>query len=475
VKNGIELHADACLTKTFPSALLPDALLEVQPGSPDKPLLSSLPEPERRITCVREATSVQQLLDALAKIAADVQLVTGDLAQTVTGDKGLREIIENLASASKRIDRAIAENEANVTAILANTRGFTADLREISGRDKGKIGRIATNVEELTARLKVLAASLQEIIDPGSSKKVPSGSAPGGGDAVGVAPLPAVAEALAQASPDERAAAAAQARGVKQAVDKLAGSLDKLDQIMAKVGEGKSVAGRLLTDERLGRKVGNAAEDLSDYYERINKLQIQLQLRSEWLMNQSGAKTYFSARLLPRPDKFYLVEVVADPRGVDDRTTDTIVTRDAAGVETTQVVTRTVHDESKLTFSAQIGKRYGAITLRGGIIESSGGVGADLHLFRDSLQVSASIYQFSRPYNDVYPRAKLWANYYFLQHLFVTAGTDDFLNSWNAGRYPGGPRFALGNDVFLGGGLFFTDDDIKTLLGAGAGSATSVR
>src|SRR5512146_2130154 len=50
VKNGVELHTDACLTKTFPSALLPDALLEVQPGSPDKPLLTSLPESERRIT-----------------------------------------------------------------------------------------------------------------------------------------------------------------------------------------------------------------------------------------------------------------------------------------------------------------------------------------------------------------------------------------------------------------------------------------
>src|SRR5512145_25560 len=104
VKNGIELHADACLTKTFPSALLPDALLEVQPGSPDTPLLSSLPEQERRIACVRESTSVQQLMDSLAKIAADVQLVTGDLAKTVGGDNGLRNIVENLASASRRID-----------------------------------------------------------------------------------------------------------------------------------------------------------------------------------------------------------------------------------------------------------------------------------------------------------------------------------------------------------------------------------
>jgi phospholipid/cholesterol/gamma-HCH transport system substrate-binding protein len=471
VKKEIELHADACFTKTFPSALLPDALLEVQPGSPEKPLLSSLPDPERRITCVREATSVQQLMDSLAKIAADVGAVTGDLAQTVAGDRGLRQIVENLASASQRIDDAIAQNEKNVAAILANTRDFTADLREISGRDKGKIGRIASNIEELTVRLKTLAASLQEILDPGSSRKSPRGGGPEPRN-LGVAPVPAVAGALAQATPEERTVAVEQARGVKQAVDKLAGSLERLDEIIGKVGEGKSVAGRLLTDERLGRKLGNAAEDLADQLDRIFKLQIQVSLRSEFLLNQTGAKTYFGARLLPRPDKYYQLEVVSDPRGVDTRKTDTVVRRDpATGAETTEVTTRTTHDEEKLTFTLQFAKRYGPVTFRIGVIESSGGVGADLHLFRDSLQLSASVYQFSRPYQDVFPRAKVWMNYYLLQHFFLTAGTDDFLNSWDQGRFPGGPKFTIGNDVFFGAGIFFTDDDLKTLLGAGAGSA----
>lgn len=461
IKKGIELHTDACLTKTFPSALLPDALLEVVPGSPDKPLLESLPEEQREILCVREATSVQALLDSLAKIAADVQLVTSDLAQTVAGDRGLREIVENLASATRRIDETIAENEQNLADILANTREFTADLREISGRDGDKIGRIATNLEQLTSRLNVMATSLQEIIDPGSGSA--SGAAPG-------APQ-GVKDAVAAATPEERALAAEQARGVRQAVDKLTGSLGELEELISKVNEGKSVAGRLLVDERLGRKLGTATEDLADQLDRIFKMQIQLQLRSEWLLNETGAKTYFGARLLPRPDKYYLLEVVSDPRGVDTVSTETITTRDpTTGTDTTTVATRTLHEE-KLTFSLQLAKRYGPMTFRVGVIESSGGVGADLHLFDDALQLSTSIYQFSRPYQDVFPRAKVWLNWYFLQHFYVTAGADDFLNSWRSGRYPGGPKFTIGNDVFFGGGLYFTDDDLKTLLGAGAGSA----
>ncbi len=478
VKKEIELHSDACLTKAFPSALLPDALLEVQPGSLDRPLLKSLPEEQRVITCIREAASVQALMDSMSKIALDVQSVTGDLAKTVSGEMGLRQIVENLASATRRIDEAIAQNEQNVEDLIDNVRGFSADLRDITERDKGKIGRIASNVEELTRRLNMVAASLQEIIDPGAAGAKP---APGG-EAV----APGTAAALAQASPEERQHAAQQARGVREAVDRLTGSLSRLEDVISKVNEGKGIAGKLIADERLGRKVGVATEEIADQIDRVYRMQVQLQLRSEWLLNQTlqnegrpGTKIYFGARLLPRPDKFYLLEVVSDPRGVDSVTTETVSTRLPDGTTQQQVTTSKVN-EQKLTYSLQLGKRYGPVTFRIGVIENSGGGGADLHLFHDSLQLSASVYQFSRAFQDVnlagtermlYPRAKVWLNWYFLQHFFLTTGVDDFFNRWQQGQYPGGRSFNIGTDVFFGGGLFFTDEDLKTLLGAGVGSA----
>jgi phospholipid/cholesterol/gamma-HCH transport system substrate-binding protein len=300
---------------------------------------------------------------------------------------------------------------------------------------------------------------VQDIIDPQAGGPAPSGGAP--------------------LTPAERQARE-EARGVRQSLDRLNSSLTRLDEIVAKVGEGKSVAGKLLVDERLGRQLGNAVENVSDYLDRVNRLQIQLQLRSEWLLNQTfaegrpGTKIYFSARLLPKPDKFYLVELVSDPRGVETVTTETVTT----GTDPAVVTTRRLNEE-KLTFSFQLGKRYGPLTFRIGIIEGSGGAGTDLHLLNDSLQLSASIYQFSRAFQDtagnadraVYPRAKVWLNYYFLQHFFLTTGVDDFLNQWQTGRYPGGRLFNIGTDVFFGGGVYFTDDDLKTLLGSGAGSA----
>jgi phospholipid/cholesterol/gamma-HCH transport system substrate-binding protein len=455
IKNGVDLRTDACLTKTFPSALLPDALLEVAPGTPAQPSLVGLPPEQREVVCVREATSVAKLIDAMAKIAADIQLLTADLAKTVGGEQGsMREIIENLAQLTRRLDATVAANEGRLSQILSNVEVISGDLRELTQGEKGRIHAIARNVEELTGQLKGVAATVQAVLD---------GAAPAGGPG-------------AAGAGGKDAAVVAQAQGVKQAVEKVNANLARLDELLVKLQEGKSVGSRLLVDEKMGRELANTVEAASAYVEKLDRLQIEVQLRSEWLLNQTGAKTYFGARLLPRPDKYYVFEVVSDPRGVDTVTTETVTTRvpDPANpgqlIDQTTQTTKTLHEE-RLTFTLQLAKRYGPMSFRIGVIESSGGVGTDLHLLDDALQLSVSVYQFSRPYQNVFPRAKVWLNYQFLQHFYLTAGADDFLNVWQQGRYPGGPKFTLGNDVFFGGGLYFTDDDLKTLLGVGGGSA----
>jgi phospholipid/cholesterol/gamma-HCH transport system substrate-binding protein len=475
VKNEVDLREDACLYKAFPSALLPDALLEVAPGKSAR-VLKDMPEEQREITCIREATSVQQLLDSMARIATDVQTVTGDLAQTVTGNTGsLRNIVENLAATTARLRTLVDENGGNVSQILRNTRDFTHDLKDISGREKERVHDILVNVDELTAQLRSTAASLQAILKgTQASAQAQGGEAGAGGEGGPGGEGGEVAEG--GAAP---AGGPPQGKGVQQAVEKLNDSLAKLDDILGKVREGKSTAGRLLVDERMGRQVGSAVEGLSDYFDRASRLQVRLQLRSEWLLNQSvtdgrpGAKVYFGARLTPRPDKYFELELVSDPRGVDTVTNETTTTTVDGGTSSTTVTTRT-KNEQKLAVSLQMGKRFGRVTLRGGLIESSGGLGADLHMLDDSLRLSLSMYQFNRPQNSAWPRTKLWVDYTFLQHFYVTTGVDDFLNRWETSTRPGGRPFSIGTDVFFGAGIFFNDDDVKMLLTSGvAGGAAN--
>jgi phospholipid/cholesterol/gamma-HCH transport system substrate-binding protein len=431
VKKDIDLRWDACLTKRFPSALLPDALLEATLGTPGAPSLREAPEAEREITCVREAASVAKLLDSLAKVAADIQVVSADIAKTVGGPESIREIMANLARVTRTIDQVVGKNAEGIGAIVENARAFTGELRSVAEQDRERYHAIARNVEEASTRLNSVLATVQNILG---------------------ANQPELKES---------------AQGLRQALEKLNRSLDQVEQATNRIAEGKGVAGKLLADERLGEKLGSTIENYADYADRLFKLQVQVQFRSEWLLNQKGSKTYAGFRLIPRPDKYYLLEIVSDPRGVNTVTTETVTTLNTSNVSTK------VLNEQKVSFSLEFAKRYGPVTLRIGLIESTGGLGGDLHLFDDHLQISLDVFQFQRLTQDVFPRAKLWANYSFLNHFYVTVGTDDVLNKLRSRQFPLLPNFVVGRDLFFGGGLYFTDQDLKALIGAGGSSAAS--
>ncbi|MDF1554602.1 MAG: hypothetical protein P1P84_16135, partial [Deferrisomatales bacterium] len=113
---------------------------------------------------------------------------------------------------------------------------------------------------------------------------------------------------------------------------------------------------------------------------------------------------------------------------------------------------RTTTDQWK--FSAQVGKRFSYLTVRGGLFESSGGVGADLDLFADRLRLTFEAFDFGRDQGPTHLKAGVqWT---LLKHFYLAAGFDDFLD--DRGRA----------DYFAGGGLHFLDEDLKLLLSPAA-------
>ena len=442
IRKDIDVRADACLTKRFPSTLLPDALLDLVPGTLRAPSLRDLPEEQREIRCALEAASVAKLLDSMSKIATDVQDVTRELSQIVAGSQGsIRNIIANLEKASARINDSLEQGQDKIAAILDNAERFTGTLADVAQADRQRYRDIAKNIDEASKRLDEILGSVQQMV----------GSGPESGD-------------LRKSMADAR-----------ETLEHLNASMKQVEKVATNIGEGKGVAGKLLNDEQLGEKVANSIGAVSDYVDRLAKLQIRVDLRSEWLLTQSGAKTYAGFALIPRPDKYYLFQIVSDPRGVNTQTVSTVVSQTPAGQAAS--VTTTTLNQQIVSFSLEFAKRLGPAAFRIGLIESSGGAGADLYLLDDRLKISVDVYQFSRPDRPTFPRAKLWADYTFYRYFYATVGTDDFLNAWRAGHYPGGPKFSIGQDVFFGGGIMFTDDDLKTLFtiaGSGrSGAATT--
>jgi phospholipid/cholesterol/gamma-HCH transport system substrate-binding protein len=263
-------------------------------------------------------------------------------------------------------------------------------------------------------------------------------------------------------------------QGAQQALQKLNRTLDDVQKVAGEVAAGKGVAGKLLMDEQLGEKVGRAAESVTDYVDRVSAMQLDVGIRSEWLLNQAGAKAYFGVTLRPKPDKYYILELVSDPRGYNTVVQETATTLNQnTGTSVTTVTSRSIN-EQRLAISAEFGKRWGDFIFRVGIIESTGGGGVDFLTLDDRLKLSMNLYMFTRPTVNTLPRAKLWLDWKVIPNAYFTVGVDDFLNKWSTGAYPFGPKFSMGTDVFVGAGLVFTDNDLKALLvGAGTTGAAA--
>jgi phospholipid/cholesterol/gamma-HCH transport system substrate-binding protein len=133
--------------------------------------------------------------------------------------------------------------------------------------------------------------------------------------------------------------------------------------------------------------------------------------------------------------------------------------------------------EDKIRFTFQFAKRFSWLTLRYGIKESTGGVGADVDVnwFNRDLRFSADVFDASF---DQYPRVKLTAAFELFRHLYVLGGVDELINKRQKLPIVTGDSdvpvqfdtFTYGRDFFFGAMLRFNDEDLAALLTVG-GSA----
>ncbi|MCP3161928.1 MlaD family protein [Myxococcus qinghaiensis] len=421
IRNDVDLREDAVVTKRSES-LLGDYLLDLNPGTENAPKL----ENGGQIRRVIDTQGMEAIFESLSQITSDIQQVTGALREVLGGERGagsLQRIVENLVRLSDSVDATVRRNADRLDVILANFEGVSTDVRTITQSNQADVGRIVDNIEFITRDVREVLASVKNIVGSGE------------GD---------FKESVAS---------------LKQTLTKLDNSLANMEEITRKVKDGESAAGMLLTDESVGREVRETVRDVSSLVSRLTELQTEVGIQSTYLAAQGRSKNMLSLRLIPRPDKYYLLELVDDPRGtVTTQVVQTNPPSEGDPVIQTQKVTK-----ESLKISAQFAKRWYFTTLRVGLIESTGGVGADLHLFEDALTLKMDAFNFAAD-ELRYPRLRATLRAQAFDHLFVVAGMDDMLNAQQ--RDTATQRLIAGRDFFVGGGLFFTDDDLKAIITA---------
>ncbi len=429
IKRELHVREDATLTKRSES-LLGDYMLDLTPGTENFRELKDGEEIKR----VLDAQGMEQLMGTLGAITADVQAVTGTLRNVLGGQQGqgsMESIIKNLVELTATMQRMIADSAAKLDQILANVSGVSGDVKRLTGSESESITHIVKNVEQVSADVREVVASIKKIVGENEGEV-----------GKGVSSL-------------------------KETLSKLDRSLDNVEAVTTNIKEGKGAIGALVSNERLGQKLQDTVEDVADFAGRLTNLEVEVGVKADYLFNQNGAKTFLTVRLVPKPDKYYLIEAIDDPRG---RVETIYLQQNPPGAGDPVVQKQTITTEA-IKFSAQFAKRYSFLTLRFGIIESTGGIGADLNVpirfpwysrwLEDALVLKVDAFNFSIEALRL-PRLRATLRFTPFEHIYVNAGMDDILNAPNRDTLTN--RLISGRDFFVGAGVYFTDADIKSLL-----------
>lgn len=441
VKNEVQLRKDASIVKRAES-ILGDFLLDISPGSAREPPMRDGDE----IKNVVRQPSINDVFQQLSRITDDIKAITHSLRNVLaseTGEASLREIVAGLTRTTRAIEQTITTSGSKLNDVLSNFQGFSADLRKLTAGEKEDVVAILKNTRDATGEARNILRTVGEIV--GSAKE---------GE---------LRESIT---------------GLRGTLDKLQKAVDNVESITKKVDQGQGTVGRLVNDDRLIKNLEAASRDVSNLVGRADQLKIDVSERSEFLIGKPGqgpdpsnpnanlaynpwTKNYFYIRIAPKPDKWYGLELIDDPRGVTRRVE---VRNNPSVLPNFPERYVQISTERTLKFSGYIAKRFGPVSGRFGILENTGGFGLKAHLLGDDLTLSADFFEFANPLKD-HPRIKLYVDYRFLGHILLTAGVDDLVNRQQF-DLDSPTRVVSGRDFFVGAGFIFTDDDLKLVLSA---------
>ena len=379
-------------------------------------LTEGIGEPDKKdgdeIETMPEARSVEDLKETVGRIADLVEKVAKQVALSVGSEEGGRNmsaILKNLAEATEAINLTVRENRTVIHDTLQTVNNITLT----SGPE---LQKILVNVRVITEDVKGLLAAQ-------TGKDGQSGE------------LRSTVERINRASKS------------------LESALGHIDSVAGRVDRGEGTIGRLTKDEALINEVQGVAEGVNDYVDGLRRLQTIVGLRSDYNFLANTVKSYVELRLQPREDKYYVIELINDPRGKTSFTqidTDTTNPNDPAHYRTVNTTTT-----DAFRFTIQFARRIGPFTGRFGIKESTGGVGLDTHLLSNRFEIVQDLFGFGE---EIKPRYRLFIGYEFIHRLWLLGGVDHIF-------------LPNRRDYFLGLQLRFTDEDLKTILPFTGGAA----
>jgi len=401
MNDGVKLYQDAAVAKVA-SSLLGEYYLALTPGTEGRPELKD----GDRINNVVEAQTTDDIMRQVSDISKDVKQVTQALAASIGTDEGRNDIkatLKNLAEVTEALNQTVRENRESIKHILSNVENIT--------------NRGAPEVEKILENVRVTTNEVRSMMAQGRAGEPKS-------------------EGEIRQIIDK----------VNRASENLEHTMKNLDGVTGRLDRGEGTLGRLSKDDHLINQVEGVADDIGDFVGGLSRIQTIVTMRTDYQFLSSTVKSYLELRLQPREDKYYLIEIVNDPRGLthfEQIDVDTTNTNDPPHYREVRTVTA-----NSLRFSLQFAQTFGIFTGRFGIKESTGGVGLDTLLLDNRFEIRQDLFGFGEV---VLPRWRVSLGYQFVNRIWLMGGVDDILS---------GSR----RDYFVGAQLRFNDEDLKSIL-----------
>jgi phospholipid/cholesterol/gamma-HCH transport system substrate-binding protein len=376
--------------------------LALTPGTEGRPELKD----GDRINNVVEAQTTDDIMRQVSDISKDVKQVTQALAASIGTDQGREDIkttLKNLAEVTEALNQTVRENRESIKNILNNVERITNNS--------------APEVEKILENVRVTTNEVRQMMAAGQAGQPKS-------------------EGEIRQIIDK----------VNRASDNLEHTMKNLDGVTGRLDRGEGTLGRLSKDDHLINQVEGVADDIGDFVGGISRVQTIVTMRTDYQFLSSTVKSYVELRIQPREDKYYLIEVVNDPRGLthfEQVDVDTTNTNEPPHYREVRTVTT-----NSLRFSLQFAQSFGPFTGRFGIKESTGGVGLDTLLLDNRFEIRQDLFGFGEV---VLPRWRISLGYNFVNRIWLLGGVDDILSTSR-------------RDYFVGAQLRFNDEDLKSIL-----------
>lgn len=396
------------------SGLLGEKYIEIIQGVPGTPLLKTGETLEK----TEEPVEITDMMAKLGGALDDVREVTRSLKNTFgtqAGEDALKNILHNVDDATSNLKLILEENRKALKGTLAN-------FEEISGKFAKNAPTMASNLEAVSKGLKEIVEKNKDNLTEGiTNVKDLTGEFKG---------ILKENRKNLKTTLDNVAVASGKVDDVMKSVKNVSKSIEN---ITGKVERGEGTVGKLVTEEEVYNNLNKTLVGAKKFLSKTEELNLAVGFRIERQFEQKENKAFATVKIQPREDKYYLIEVAEDVRRKDLSTTRNTL--------------------NSLLYTIMLAKRYSDITFRGGIMESSAGIGGDYHLHGNGITVSADIFNFSGyDKSAASPQFKTQVRWNFQKYLFLYAGGDELLNS--------GYR-----SFMMGGGILFDENDLKMALG----------